>query len=194
MQIFRLSLVWNLNDFTEEVEQQSVTLQEYKELDAMAVYYENDQKLLPAIHEILLTEAPLSVESLLKRIVSVYGREKVSKSVTEFFHHSMLKSEAYGIIFRDGFLYLKGQNTFPLRVPGDKREIKNIALEELASGLKMIIEQNIGVTKEGLFKTLINLLGFNRSGEAIVSRLDLALNYLIKKKIVREKKGQYYLA
>lgn len=185
--------VTSFDDFTEEVEQQSVTLQEYKELDAMAVYYENDKKLLPAIHEILLTEAPLSVESLLKRIVSVYGREKVSKSVTEFFYHSMLKSEAYGIVFRDGFLYLKGQNTFPLRVPGDKREIKNIALEELASGLKMIIEQNIGVTKEGLFKTLINLLGFNRSGEAIVSRLDLALNYLIKKKIVREKKGQYYL-
>lgn len=76
-----------------------------------------------------------------------------------------------------------------LRVPGHKREIKYISREELADGLYAIVQQNVSVTKEGLFKALSSLLGFNRLGEAAVTRFNAALDLLIKLKQVEEENG-----
>ena len=65
-----------------------------------------------------------------------------------------------------------------LRVPGDKRDIKYIAPEELAAGLKTILKQNYSAEKDGLYKTLVNQLGFSRMGDAIYTKLDEALRLL----------------
>ena len=74
-----------------------------------------------------------------------------------------------GIIRRNGFLYLKGMTKYSFRVPGTKREIKYISPEELSMGMYAVIKQNVSVTKEGLYHTLTNLLGFSRTGAGIVS-------------------------
>ena len=189
------------NDIAETVKEQFVTeinkpsadFPEYQELNAMKILSETI--IFPeAIRKILETEAPLSEEYLLKRISGYFQREKVTSVVTRQFNGLMYSCRDYGIVRRDGFLYLQGKSEISLRIPGNKREIKNISLEELADGLYKLIKQNVTTTKDGLYKTLTNILGFSRTGEAIVARYDQALELLKKAGLVVEEGDSVSLA
>lgn len=128
------------------------------------------------ILRILKVEAPLAEEWLLKRIVYLFGREKVTNVVSDGFNSYMQRCYSRGIIRRNGFLYLQDQQEYALRVPGDfKRDIKYIAPEELVAGIYTIVKENVTASKDGVYLTIVNLLGFSRCGESIRSRLDDAL-------------------
>ena len=103
----------------------------------------------------------------------------------EQFDADMRGCSKNGIVRRNGFLYLADSNSFVLRVPGDERDIKYIAPEELAAGMLVIIKQNITVDKDGLYRALVNQLGFSRMGDAIYEKLDEALNS-IKSRIIND--------
>ena len=86
-----------------------------------------------------------------------------------------------GILRRDEFLYLQGKAIPMLRVPDEgqtPRDVKYIALEELANGLREILKRNVTVEKSGLFKLLAEQLGFTRIGEAMSARFEAALKLL----------------
>ena len=70
-----------------------------------------------------------------------------------------------------------------LRVPANgvtPREIKYIDVQELALGLKEILRQNITAEKMGLFKLMVQQLGFSRMGDAILARMERALKLISK--------------
>ena len=93
----------------------------------------------------------------------------------------MYGCERNGIIRRNGFLYLKDNHKYMLRVPkkdDDKREIKYISLEELEAGMLVIIEHNVTVDKMGMFKLLANELGYQRVTDNILTRFEMALKLL----------------
>ncbi len=115
---------------------------------------------------------------MLKRICFIYGREKVTSVGRQQFTMDMRGCDKNGIIRRNGFLYLADQNKFMLRVPGVKRDIKYIAPEELAAGLHVLLKQNYTAEKDGLYKALVNQLGFTRMGDAKYAKLDEALRLL----------------
>jgi hypothetical protein len=138
------------------------------------------------VQSILKVESPLSEEWLLKRIVFKFYREKVTTVVRDEFNQMMYGCDSrYGIIRRNGFLYLKNAPIPRLRIPkpgSEPREIKYLSLEELANGLRELIKSNIMVEKAGLFRLLAEKLGFTRIGEAIEERLETAL-WLLGKEI-----------
>ena len=85
-----------------------------------------------------------------------------------------------GIIRRKGFLYLQ-DTKYVLRGPskdGETRDIKYIALEELAAGILVIMKQNIRADRLGLYKMIGEQLGFSRTGPAMVERMDEAVKML----------------
>lgn len=146
-------------------------------------------RFLQSIVQILEVEAPFSEEYLLKRIVKYFEREKVTNVVVEQFNNKMAGCSALGIIRKNEFLYLQGKDEIKLRVPGVKREIKYICIEELADGFYTLIKQNVSATTEGLFKTMTNLLGFSRTGDAIVTRYTEVIKLLKQKDMVIEQNG-----
>ena len=117
---------------------------------------------------------------MLKRLVYLYDREKVTSVVVSGFEQDMRSCRNLGIIRKNGFLYLQGKDIPMLRVPsgGSSRDIKYIAVEELALGLKELLKQNVSAEKTGLFKLLVQHLGFSRMGDAILARLEEALQLL----------------
>ncbi len=131
------------------------------------------------VHGILETEAPLEESWLLKRLVHLYDREKVTSVVTREFEEDMRSCAALGIIRKNGFLYLKDKEIPMLRVPDGKllRDIKYISPEELSLGLRALLEQNVSVEKMSLYRLISHALGFhrNRIGEADLKRLEEAL-------------------
>lgn len=130
---------------------------------------------------ILEIETPIAEEWLLKRIVFLFEREKVTNVVRNEFDRLMWNCGKYGIIRRNGFLYLQGKEIPMLRMPANgmqPREIKYIAIEELAKGLKALLKENVTAEKMGLFKLLVSQLGFSRMGDSILARLESALGLL----------------
>ena len=88
-----------------------------------------------------------------------------------------------GIIRRNGFLYLKDKEIPMLRVPANgatPREIKYIDVQELALGLKEILRQNVTAEKMGLFKLIVQQLGFSRMGDTILAQMEKALKLISK--------------
>ncbi len=137
---------------------------------------------LKVIRDIVETEAPLSEEWLLKRVSFLFGREKVTSVVRDEYEYIMRNCINYKIIRKNGFLYLQDKEIPMLRVPyedvSNLREIKYICLEELSLGMKELLRQNVSVQKSGLFRLVVQQLGFTRAGDAIMERLESALRLL----------------
>lgn len=139
---------------------------------------------LRVIRAIVELESPLSEEWLLKRIAFLFGREKVTSVVRDEFNYIMRNCSYYKITRKNGFLYSQEKAIPMLRVPHENasvvREVKYISLEELSLGMKEILKQNITVEKSGLFRLLVQQLGFSRMGDAILDRLEDAIRLISK--------------
>ena len=146
--------------------------------------YELSDQYLPKdfkgmIKAILEIEAPLSEEWLLRRIVWLFGREKVTNVVRQTYKEQMYGYKRYGIIRKNGFLYLDNGKEVQFRVAGDViRDVRLIAPEELAAGMFEILKQNVSVSKNGLYHALAEQCEVSRIGAAITEVLDSALELL----------------
>ena len=156
----------------------------YQMADELSLSRRMNYDIVRVTRAMLEIESPLYEEWLLKRIVFLFdGREKVTNVVRDEFDRLMWNCQRQGIIRRNGFLYLQGKEIPMLRVPMDgktPRDIKYIAVEELANGLKELLKRNVTAEKAGLFKLLVEQLGFARMGDAILARLESALKMISK--------------
>ena len=167
--------------FEETVEIKHFEFPKYRMANVNALCRQFNYDKFKITRAILEIETPVAEEWLLKRIVFLFGREKVTNVVRNEFDRLMWNCGKYGIIRRNGFLYLQGKEIPMLRMPADgmpPREIKYIAIEELAKGLKELLKQNVTAEKMGLFKLLASQLGFSRMGDSILARLESALGLL----------------
>ena len=152
---------------------------EYADVLALKKRFKDDYKAF--LKAVLETEAPLSEEWFLKRTVRMFGREKVTKAVESDYEKMIKGYENYGILRKNGFLYLLANKGYRLRVPKDEdvpRNVKDISIEELAAGMLELIKHNVTVDKEGMFKTLSAELGFARLTDSSTERFDYALETL----------------
>lgn len=158
-----------------------VRFPEYVRADETETALQCGSRVLPTVRALMEQEAPLSEEWLLRRIVFLFGRKRVTSVVTASFDVAMQGCERQGIERRGGFLYLKGREIPMLRVPAEgeePREIKNICPEELANGLRALLEQNVSAGRDELFLTLARMLGFSRVSDSAAGRLGEALSLL----------------
>ncbi len=117
----------------------------------------------------------------------------MTKAVKDEFRKRMINCESKGILRKDGFIFLKGK-LIQFRVPGIVRELKYISIEELAVGAFSLIQQNIGVPRQDLYRTMSKQLGFNKTGKAAIERFDRAITFLMGRGVIVEKDGMLYLS
>lgn len=170
------------DDFCEPVTEKSFEFPRYKTVDELSAARKYRGNVVAVTRAIVEVESPVAEEWLLKRIVFLFdGREKVTNVVREEFNSCMWSCARFGIVRKNGFLYLQGKEIPMLRVPSsgaEPRDIKYIELRELALGLREILRQNVSAEKTGLFKLLTQKLGFSRMGDAILERMESALKLI----------------
>lgn len=167
--------------FENAVEEKPFAFPFYQKADVLKLAADLNYDVPRVVRAILETESPMSEEWLLKRICYIFGRDKVTSAVLKEYAAKMGDYGRHGITLCNGFLYLHGKEIPVLRVPAEgetPREIKYIALEELANGIRAVLKQNVTAEKSGLFKLLAAQLGFARTGDAITARLENALQTL----------------
>ncbi|MDE7106459.1 MAG: DUF4011 domain-containing protein [Anaeroplasmataceae bacterium] len=140
------------------------------------------------IRYVIAKEEPIHIEYLLKRICFMYGRTKVTGLVREYFEKDMEDVELY----RDGdFLSIHPITAMGLRIPSN-RSIEYIHREELKDAIYKIIKKSNGITKEGCYKKVISLLGYNRMSERAVEILEEALVFLkLEGKVIEKQECLY---
>lgn len=132
------------------------------------------KKPVEVIKYIIAKEEPIHIDYLLKRISFIYGRTKVTGLVREFFNKDIENLN----LFKDNeFLSLHPIMPLELRIPSD-RSIEYIHVEELKDAIYKVVKKSNGITKEGCFKKIIGLLGYNRMTENSIQILEQALVYL----------------
>ena len=169
-----------IDTFEEFVVEKHFEFPAYKSADIYALsnqYLPQDFKgMIKAILEI---EAPLSEDLLLKRIVWCFGQKKVTSVIQRSYEQLMYGYQHYGIIRRNGFLYLDNEKEIQFRSSGDiERNIKQIAAEELAAGMFEILKHNVTADKNGLYRFLAIQCGITRIGKTINKVMDAALDML----------------
>ena len=144
---------------------------------------------LNLIKNILVFEAPLSEEWLLKRILHLLDEKRVTAGAKDKLSFILSKADSLGIVRKNGFLYLAGEQIPMLRVPSSDadeiRQINHIAPEELASGIKEILKHNVSVEKLGLYKLISKALGHPRLNDSMLPHLNNALS-LIENEIIQD--------
>ena len=105
--------------FEEVAEEKPFEFSPYKAADIQSLcqqYLPHDFKGM--VKAVLEVEAPLSEELFLRRIVWLFGREKVTKVVWQDYEQKMYGCQRCGIIRRNGFLYLENGQEIQFRGAG----------------------------------------------------------------------------
>lgn len=192
----------NLNEIEVEsfIEETEIEQKDLKSLFDEYEYYDMYQfHNIPSFNNTIVErvekEQPVHEEQLLKETSEFFGREKVTNVVRYNFHSKMM-SFANKVFKIGDYYYTNKELDIKMRIPkeGDEpRNILHICDKEIEHGMMVVIENNIGISKEGLFYTITKLLGFNHQGGRIQEKLEECLKNLLKSSKVKEEKNEYFL-
>ncbi|MDE6407862.1 MAG: DUF4011 domain-containing protein, partial [Anaeroplasmataceae bacterium] len=149
----------------------------------------NQKPISEIIYYIISKEEPIHIDYLLKRICFMYGRTKVTALVRDLFEQDIEDLEIYR---ENSFLSIHPISSQGLRIPSD-RDIEFIHPEELKDAIYKIVKKSNGITKEGCFKKVIGLLGYNRMSDRAIEILEQALVFLKLEGKIVEKQDCLYI-
>ena len=159
---------------------------DYIELDSglgLKAYQKDGMaKLIDAIIEI---ESPIHEDYLYKRIATILNL-KVTNVLKNQINHNI----GIDVIKKGKFYYNNKEVKFRINA---KRDIELIASEELMAGIYEIVKKSNGISKEGCYKELLKLIGYNRLSQTAVHLLDNAVIFLSLDGKLIEKNGCLYL-
>lgn len=154
----------------------------YEKADAQKILEQYGLDFMGIVKAMLEIESPISEELLLKGIVGYFGRQKVTSPVRKEYERKIRVCDTYGVTRRNGFLYLDGKDIQFRRqdVGGSdaKRNIDDIAPEELAAGMFEVLKRNVSIDKCDLYRYLANLCGVTRVTGSVSKAMDAALDEL----------------
>lgn len=130
------------------------------------------------IREIVDAEGPVFERDLMKRLSFLGGEEYLTPETVERYKKAMEGIEGVSFIRRDGFLYSTQEKGCPFRRASLMRDFSHIAPEELAGGLRAIIEKKGEIEKAELYNILGSCCGYSIVLKSRYPELDRALTAL----------------
>lgn len=143
---------------------------------------------------ILDAQTPVCLDSVARQMKPYFPKDKTDGYIKEYLL-GVLKSLP-NVSKKGDFLYTENQVP-DLRISrkGDPvRDIEEIAKEEIARGIEVLVAHNCGIARSDLFRTLTKLLGYQRTTEKMERRYSGALLSLTEDRVVTETDGEIRLA
>ncbi len=167
-------------NFEEVVEERAQHFEKFRSAN-IELLSRNCKTRKELIEKIIRTEAPVSLEWLLKRLVESYDAERISKTVRNDFEADVRLLNKGEFCQRNGFFYLVNNGRISFRVPEtpeDRRDIKYISPEEIADGMLVYIQRNVTVERNGLYSAIVRDQGYKKLTESSAQYLDVAVKVL----------------
>lgn len=142
-----------------------------------------------AILYILSVEQPLHQDILCRRVSPLLGLEKATKRVRAEVEQAIRKIGVQRVrVDSEGFVYTIPKTKPVVRIPrkhDTPRPIEYIHTEEIAEAMRIIVGASFGILVDDLQTECNSVFGFDRKGPKIKEKLDAAVDFLIKSKIMR---------
>ncbi|EGL16336.1 AAA domain-containing protein [Paenibacillus sp. HGF7] len=168
----------------------------YEETNVYEVKRPSDDTtyLKNVIKHVVQKEYPIHFELLCKRLVGLFGNQKVTVKVRDSVNYVIDRYLTDKLDRRDGFLWIKEAENIKARVPLSTdvgvRTIAHISKEEIAEAMLQIVSKSIGITTNDLYLVTARAFGFSRTGGNINLAMQQACEYLIQSGVVKNQNGK----
>ena len=149
-------------------------------------------RLTKALASVVATEAPVHVDQAVRRLAAAWGIARATSKVLERFEEAAAALVAEGgARRRSDFLYAAEDAPVAVRRPagGVQRDIDEIAPEELAGCVLLVVDAYLGIDREALVKEVSRALGWQRLGEKIAAGLDPVVAALVADGVLVAEEG-----
>lgn len=156
--------------------------------------------IISQIQRVMDAEAPISHELLSRKILTAWGITRLgvrlNEYLTQIYRQMKLKKTRQG---GDNFYWRIDQdpeNYHQFRVSSDnsqKRNVEDIAREEITNGIKEVLKNQISLPKEDLIKETSKLFGYSRIGGNVEDMMKLGIDYAVKRNIIENQSGRFVL-
>ena len=130
------------------------------------------------IREIIQMEAPIHEEYFWQKLANI-----LDKKNTLSFREEMMKQIPRDIIKSGSYFYKEKVGDFKLRISSD-REISWIHPDEIRHGLYTIVQKNNGISVDGCYRVLVQLLGMEKVTASSKKILDEAMESLKRGNVI----------
>ncbi|QGZ97430.1 DUF4011 domain-containing protein [Mycoplasma sp. NEAQ87857] len=155
--------------------------EEYPILDLINFY--KYRKPFDYIDEIIELAAPVSIDEIKKFIPQVYGRQVFNQTVkNDFLNYLQNLERAKQITFTNGFIYSNNKKIKFRKATTDinKRTFANISLLEISAGILTILKNCKAISVDVLVAEIAKLCLYGSVNAAIKTKINNAINVLIK--------------
>ena len=142
----------------------------------------NAQKIAKCINDILAAEAPISRKLLEKKTYESWGVSRASAASKAAFEAALAVSE--GVCSESGdntFVWAKSQDRESYDIcrtlgkDEGRRDIDDIAPEEIAVGIKRIMARQVAMTRDDLLREAAHLFGYTRMSAALETAVAMGI-------------------
>lgn len=152
--------------------------------------YESGGIIKQQIEAVLAAEAPISRDMLCKRVLEAWGISRVGARISRRFDGLFSAMHIKSTTSSDSIFYWNlesdPQQYDDFRIPStndkDRRNLEHIPPEEIASAVKYILNQQIGLLTEDLEREVSRIFGFARYTEAMQKCIKAGIEIAMKRK------------
>ncbi len=151
-------------------------------------FKEGSGKVRKAVEAVLKAEAPIGKNELLKKTVACFGVTRSTAAVKKAFEQACAE---LGVCTTNSmgndFCWQSAEQVMNYDIcritkdGGEKRPMDEIAPEEIAAGVKIVLTDQISMDRESLKKETAKLFGYSRMGETTSSCADIGINSAVAK-------------
>ncbi|MBO4877781.1 MAG: DUF3320 domain-containing protein [Ruminococcus sp.] len=142
----------------------------------------NEAKIVKCVNDILEAEAPVSRNALRKKLFTCFGITRAGDNMKKTADAAIARSGAVSVTAgEDAFLWKSGQvpaeyTLCRAQAPEDaKRSMDEIAPEEIANGIRLIMEEQIAMQRDDLIRETARLFGYSRITDTITEAVSLGI-------------------
>ncbi len=151
-------------------------------------FKEGSGKVRKAVEDVLKAEAPVSKNVLYKKTLSCFGITRGTSTVKKAFEQACAE---LGVCTTNSkgndFCWQSPEQVINYNVcritkdGGEKRPMDEIAPEEIAAGVKIILTDQISMSRDNLIKETAKLFGYTRLGDVIENSTDTGISCAVAK-------------
>lgn len=149
--------------------------------------------ILKEIEEVMQAEAPISRALLCKRVLNAWGISRLGQRL-DYYFETLFVSLPYYRVKHDGIAFFwnnKEQcDNYELYRPLSIRDAVDLPPEEVANGIKQILQEQISLPTPDLAKLTAQLFSFARSGTNVEASMQRGINEAIKRDYMKVENGK----
>lgn len=159
--------------------------------------FANTLKIKNQINQVLEIETPIKKNLLAKRVLTAWNISKFGSRIKA--HFEILLSQLQikqtdkneDVVFWNSTLVPEDYEEYRVAtINGQKRDAEDIPSDEIANGVKEILNNQISLPKEDLIREASKLFGFARTGTQVELAMKKGIEMALAKGFIKETEGR----